>query len=272
MCYVQEMISPQLQVRCALVRCLVAVCVLGMGVLSARGYAQVAPKVTRWPYYPYWRVEGGVGSGFYSDRAKDDPIGRTAQVDRQSIVVSEQRAAVAFRGFETEFGYGVASSESEASWQKKSDYGVRESFYWQAFPWVQPGIGYWEIRQVKRNFDDGYEPVAFVSRNNGLTVGLNTRFSPSLWKSHGPVFSGRLDYRASFEPTRNFGNQQMAGIGYHVAWGPMRLTVEWRYMRDFYSATQVTRSDETREISLRHVSFTRQMWLGLSFWPYAKRR
>lgn len=239
-------------------------------VFSPLAQAQMSVNRVKGPFYPYWRIEMGKGSGLYDERSFDTGYGRAGEVSQATISTVAGRAAIAFSGLETELGYGATSAALD--WTRRQEVSLRENYYWPQFQWVQPGIGYFDIRQTQRVVEEGTDDwVVSMPRNTGVTIGLTTRFAPSPWKNHGPVFFGRMDYRASLEAKRNFGYLQTGGLGYQIMGKNLRLAIEWRVTKDFYNASRDLSTETAREVGLRYTAVVREGWLVVQYWPFRKR-
>jgi hypothetical protein len=236
---------------------------------SPLAQAQMSVNKIKGPYYPYWRTEWGKGAGLYDERSFDTGLGREGAVSQATIATLAGHAAIAFSGLETEVGYRATSAALD--WISRQEFSLRENYYWPRFPWVQPGIGYFDIRQIQRVVNDDTDDwVVSMPRNTGVTLGLSTRFAPSPWKNHGPVFSGRLDYRTSLEAKRNFGYLQTGGVGYQIMGKNLRLTFEWQVTKDFYNAGRDLTTDTDRQVGLRYTAVVREGWVGVQYWPFKK--
>jgi hypothetical protein len=239
-------------------------------VQSPDALAQMSIYKIKGPYYPYWRTEVGKGTGLYDERSFDTGLVRDGETSQAPIGTTNVRGAVAFSGFETEVTY--TETGASLDWTKRQDISIRENYYWPAFQWVQPGVGYFDTRQTARTEAEGVdEPLVVMPRNTGMIFGLSTRFVPSPWKNHGPVFFGRMDYRSSLEAKRNFGYVQVGGFGYQVAGKNLRLSIEWRVTRDFYNASRDISAETPREVGLRYTALVREGWIGVHYWPFKKR-
>ena len=108
--------------------------------------------------------------------------------------------------------------------------------------WIQPAIGYFQVTQTGDNTVIS-APPAFITKNDGLSFGLRTRFNVYKMDSQGFMAHARIDYLTSLEAKTNFGLEYTYGLGYYTKWDSVAFTIIGGLTRNQFNASKADPAD-----------------------------
>jgi hypothetical protein len=237
--------------------------ICGLGLLLG-GVASGQPAPSGGGGVPAFRALVSTVTGTYRDYSRSDAKGMEQNLGKTTLSGTEVQVAGSYTQYELELGSRLLAPKDLPWWSRRSEMSLGLSYYWPAFRFVQPLIGFMRTTQTGDQ-EHADAPPAFIDVNTVATLGLKTSFVVYSFGTHGFMAQGRVAYNTSFEKVRNFGDESYAGLGYFFATGRFKAALVAGQMRSFFRAEKPEEDADLGYLTVRHTYVANRIGLYMEY-------